>query len=184
MYWYTWLSKTDLDKSLVYDYSLLFSRNELEEEDISHFNHEFLQSMGISIAKHRLEILKLSKKYKPVRQSQPSMTRLLTAFSRTKQCLARCIKALVHREYSSAIVVVHRPPPKKAEMLKRSRRSEATRKVVQQRPPQMIMAGPKKAEILSSRGVSPLVFEEGFGSGLRSVESIRWDSMFQGLKPT
>ncbi|KAJ3704683.1 hypothetical protein LUZ61_008388 [Rhynchospora tenuis] len=178
MDWYSWFSKTNLDKSLVYDYALLFSRNELEEDDILHFNHEFLQSMGISIAKHRLEILKLSKRYKPFRQSQPAMTRLITALYHTKQCLVRCIKALVHREHSSAIVVVPRPPPKKSEMLKRRRKSEGTHKVMHERPTKMIMAGPG----LSSRGTSPLVlFEDRFGSGLGSVESIRWDSMFQGF---
>ncbi|KAJ4761287.1 Sterile alpha motif (SAM) domain-containing protein [Rhynchospora pubera] len=181
MDWYTWLSKTNLDKSLVYDYSLLFSRNELEEEDILHFNHEFLQSMGISVAKHRLEILKLSKRYKSFRQSQPAMTRLLTALYHTKQCLVRCIKALVHREHSSAIVIAPRSPPKKSEMLKRSRKSEGIHKVVHERLAKMIMAGPG----LSSHGTSPLVlFEDRFGSGLGSVESIRWDSMFRGLKPT
>lgn len=183
MEWYTWLSKTNLDKSLVYDYSLLFSRNELEEEDVSHLNHEFLQSMGISIAKHRLEILKLSRKHKLVRPSQLAMTRLLSAFHRTKQYLVHYINALVHREYSSAIVVVEKPQlnSKKAEMLKRSRRrSEAKHKVAQERPPQMIMAAPG----LSSRGTSPLVFGDGYGNGLGSVESIRWDNMFQGLKPT
>ncbi|CAN0919574.1 hypothetical protein LINGRAHAP2_LOCUS31536 [Linum grandiflorum] len=64
MDWFSWLSKSGLDPSLVYEYGLSLSNNELEEEDISYFNHEFLQSMGISIAKHRLEILKLSKKAK------------------------------------------------------------------------------------------------------------------------
>jgi SAM domain (Sterile alpha motif) len=180
MDWYTWLSNTNLDKFLVYDYSLLFSRNELEEEDISHFDHEFLQSMGISIAKHRLEILKLSKRHRPVRLSQSALPRLFTAFHKTRQCLVRCLKALVHREYSTAIVVVERPPPKKTEMFKRSKRSETTRKVAQERPPQLIMAPPG----LSLRGTSPLIFEDRFGVGLGSVESIKWDKMFQGLKPT
>ncbi|KAK8296521.1 hypothetical protein V6Z11_D05G127600 [Gossypium hirsutum] len=64
MDWFSWLSKTGLEPSLVYEYGLSFSHNELEEEDIVYLDHEFLQSMGISIAKHRLEILKLAGKTK------------------------------------------------------------------------------------------------------------------------
>ncbi|GMP34592.1 hypothetical protein CsSME_00007398 [Camellia sinensis var. sinensis] len=48
MDWFSWLSKTGLEPSLVYEYGLSFSHNELEEDDIAYFNHEFLQSMGIS----------------------------------------------------------------------------------------------------------------------------------------
>ncbi|KAK9073489.1 hypothetical protein SSX86_007813 [Deinandra increscens subsp. villosa] len=47
--WFSWLSKTCLEESLVYEYGMVFSRNELEEDDITYFNHEFLQSMGISV---------------------------------------------------------------------------------------------------------------------------------------
>ena len=43
MDWFSWLSKTSLD-----EYGLAFAHNELEEEDIVYFNHEFLQSMAIS----------------------------------------------------------------------------------------------------------------------------------------
>ncbi|GMP36752.1 hypothetical protein CsSME_00008770 [Camellia sinensis var. sinensis] len=62
MDWFSWLSKSGLNRSLTYEYGLIFTRNELEEEDLKSFNHEFLQSMGISVAKHRLEILKLARK--------------------------------------------------------------------------------------------------------------------------
>ncbi|GLJ26307.1 hypothetical protein SUGI_0505910 [Cryptomeria japonica] len=62
MDWFAWLSQTDLEPSLVYEYGLLFAQNEVEEEDMNFFNHDFLQSMGIGVAKHRLEILKLAKR--------------------------------------------------------------------------------------------------------------------------
>lgn len=62
MDWYSWLSKTGMEPTLIYAYSLTLSHNELEEDDKAHFNHEFLQSMGISIAKHRLHILKHARK--------------------------------------------------------------------------------------------------------------------------
>ncbi|KAF3453048.1 hypothetical protein FNV43_RR03481 [Rhamnella rubrinervis] len=80
MDWFSWLSKTSLDTSLVYEYGVVFARNELQFKDISYFNHEFLQSMGISVAKHRLEILKLAKKERP-----KSLSRLVLAISRTRQ---------------------------------------------------------------------------------------------------
>ncbi|CAN0838608.1 hypothetical protein LINGRAHAP2_LOCUS2245 [Linum grandiflorum] len=62
MDWFSWLSKSTLDPSLVCEYSLTFQHNELQFDDLTYFNHEFLQSMGISVAKHRLEILKLASK--------------------------------------------------------------------------------------------------------------------------
>ncbi|KAL8457008.1 hypothetical protein ACS0TY_035010 [Phlomoides rotata] len=63
MDWLSWLSKTGLEASLVYEYGQTFAENELEQDDLPYFNHEFLQSMGISIAKHRIEILKLARKH-------------------------------------------------------------------------------------------------------------------------
>ncbi|KAK4257467.1 hypothetical protein QN277_007050 [Acacia crassicarpa] len=62
MDWFTWLSRANLHPSLTYDYGVTFTRNELEPGDAAFFDHEFLQSMGITVAKHRLEILKLAKK--------------------------------------------------------------------------------------------------------------------------
>ncbi|KAG4145893.1 hypothetical protein ERO13_D05G122750v2 [Gossypium hirsutum] len=87
MDWFSWLSKTGLEPSLVYEYGLSFSHNELEEEDIVYLDHEFLQSMGISIAKHRLEILKLAGKTKGNQTSgwRPVVRRLMSAIKRTKR---------------------------------------------------------------------------------------------------
>ncbi|EPS62301.1 hypothetical protein M569_12490, partial [Genlisea aurea] len=50
MDWFSWL-----DPSPVYEYAVSFSENELSREDLLHLDHEILQSMGISVAKHRLE---------------------------------------------------------------------------------------------------------------------------------
>lgn len=116
MDWFSWLLKTGLEPSLVYEYGLAFAHNELEEEDIIYFDHEFLQSMGISIAKHRLEILKLASREKggggsgkqKLRLMRP-ISRLLVVAKRTKQRLATYIHTLAHKEDSkSALVVV--PP--------------------------------------------------------------------------
>ncbi|KAI3754394.1 hypothetical protein L1987_54177 [Smallanthus sonchifolius] len=62
MDWYSWLSQTNLDPYLVYEYGRAFTHNELQRSDTIYFTHEFLQSMGVSVAKHRLEILKLERK--------------------------------------------------------------------------------------------------------------------------
>ncbi|RYR40922.1 hypothetical protein Ahy_A09g046668 [Arachis hypogaea] len=122
MDWFSWLSKAGLDPSLVYEYGLLFSHNELEEEDIKYFNHEFLQSMGISIAKHRLEILKLvhrnkaataatAKKYKT--NNYPTIlhvSRIMHAFKKTRRCLSSYLKTMIGCEDSTlAVVPIPRP---------------------------------------------------------------------------
>lgn len=93
MDWFSWLSKTSLDTSLVYEYGVVFARNELQLEDISYFNHEFLQSMGISVAKHRLEILKLAKKEQP-----KSLSRLILAISKTGKRLSKYFSKLVFHD--------------------------------------------------------------------------------------
>ncbi|KAK6120491.1 hypothetical protein DH2020_045749 [Rehmannia glutinosa] len=104
MDWFSWLSKTGLDPSLVYEYGLAFTQNELEEEDISYFNHEFLQSMGISIAKHRLEILKLARKQKPI--FPHPMSRILIAIKRTKRSFSKYLRAWIRREESAAALAL------------------------------------------------------------------------------
>ncbi|MED6123607.1 hypothetical protein PIB30_050740 [Stylosanthes scabra] len=121
MDWFSWLSKAGLDPSLVYEYGLIFSHNELEEEDIKYFNHEFLQSMGISIAKHRLEILKLAHRNYPVtatkkwRNNYPTMTirhvsRIMHAFKKTRRCLSSYLKTMIGCEDSAlAVVPISRP---------------------------------------------------------------------------
>ncbi|KAF7152713.1 hypothetical protein RHSIM_Rhsim01G0050700 [Rhododendron simsii] len=87
-YWFSWLSKTALDRPFVYEYALVFSRNELEEEDVPSFNHELLQSMGIFVAKHRLEILKLAQK--EVEKSRPRrISRLVLAINKAKRSITK-----------------------------------------------------------------------------------------------
>ncbi|XP_073013258.1 uncharacterized protein [Typha latifolia] len=196
MDWYSWLSKSSLDPALVYEYYLLFSQNELEEEDIPHFNHEFLQSMGISIAKHRLEILKLAKKEKNKSPPPAPMARLLAMIHRTKNCLARYVYTLVHRD-SSAIVVVPRRSydsgggggrRKGRSILKRSNRKPAVG--VQSRA--MITDGRGGAGVAAQRSyvlrTAGLIVchqeKKGKEKEEEEEEEIRWDSMFQGLKPT
>ncbi|KAK6915097.1 Sterile alpha motif domain [Dillenia turbinata] len=190
MDWFSWLAKTGLEPSLVYEYGLAFANNELEEDDIAYFNHEFLQSMGISIAKHRLEILKLARKEK--RGTPHHMSRLLNALKRTKRSLARYIRTWVHRD-DSAIVVVQRPNYSsrwRGSMLKRNK------KLMMVKQGRLLLTNGSPMLVSGSRigsFSSPLVYDvqkeekvDGADDGYwaNGVEEIRWDSMFQDLKPT
>ncbi|KAE7997283.1 hypothetical protein FH972_001930 [Carpinus fangiana] len=191
MDWFSWLSKTGLEPSLVYEYGLAFAHNELEEDDIVYFNHEFLQSMGISIAKHRLEILKLARKEKGA--SPRPMSRLLVAIRRTKRCLGKYIRTWIRREESSALMVVPRPgygSRWKGAMVKRNKRLMTTAAATAKQGRLLLTNGsPRRVESFSSPVVYDLRKEEKMESGddgywLTGVEEIRWDTLFQDLKPT
>ncbi|XP_073152191.1 uncharacterized protein [Henckelia pumila] len=82
MDWHSWLSKSSLEPTLVYEYALNFIRNELQEDDLAYFNHEFLQSIGINVAKHRLEIIKLA--LKELRGKPNGISRIILAMKNAK----------------------------------------------------------------------------------------------------
>ncbi|KAL6549643.1 hypothetical protein OROHE_008375 [Orobanche hederae] len=92
MDWYSWLSKTNLEPTIVCDYGLAFLRNELQKDDLTYFNHEFLQSIGISVARHRLEILKLARR--ELKGSIHGFSRLVSAVNRTRKLITRNISKL------------------------------------------------------------------------------------------
>ena len=177
MDWFSWLSKTTLDPSLVGEYASLFVQNELEESDITHFNHELLQSMGISIAKHRLLILKLARKHHH-RHHHRAISRFLLPLSHTKRSLARCVRALLHWEDRALVVVPAADPARScrySSMWKRTAvMSGKNRKLMMltDGSDHSLVASAKKAET-PKRSSSPV-----------AVEEIRWDAMFQDLKPT
>lgn len=181
MDWFSWLSKTGLDPSLVYEYSHTFTLNELEEEDIAFFDHEFLLYMGISIAKHRLEIMKLSKKESG--RGQHPMSRLLGAMKKTRRCITKYINAwLGHKE--SALMVL----PGKAHgmrwrgaKLKRNQSMMLLKREMLMLTDESVMATPPS--VVS--GPSPLSCDQVNGESRWStaVEEMRWASMFQDMKP-
>ncbi|KAL1809743.1 hypothetical protein ACET3Z_026733 [Daucus carota] len=194
MDWYSWLSKTGLEATLVYEYGLSFTQNELEEEDIEYFNHEFLQSMGISIAKHRLEILKLVKRERG--PSRPrSVVKILSAIKQTKKSLVKYIQTLVHRDESAIVLVTRRSYSSrwKSAMLKRSSKPKV---VAKQNRLLLTNGSPTRVNSFSSPMVYDLRSDEKMedededddddeGYYYRTgVEEIRWDTMFQNLKPT
>ncbi|CAL9155464.1 uncharacterized protein LOC135680299 [Musa acuminata AAA Group] len=176
MYLYSWLLQTNLDPDLVCEYSLLLASNELEEDDVAHFDHEFLQSMGISIAKHRLEMLKLAKRGKTKSSSRP-VSLLLVAVTKTKNCIARYFRSFINHD-ASPIVVVPRSSffdggGPKSDMLKRNKRMSRIKQgrvTLYMAPQAMAYKESKDRKEDSYRG--------------RSGEETRWESMFQDLKPT
>lgn len=102
MDWCSWLSKTRLEPSLVYEYGLTFAHNELVQDDIAYSNDEFLQSMGISVAKHRLEILKLAKKdQKKSTSTRNHMLWLIVAIKQEKKLVAKRLKIWTCRPHHS-----------------------------------------------------------------------------------
>ncbi|XP_052176749.1 uncharacterized protein LOC127791052 [Diospyros lotus] len=172
MDWFSWLSESRLHPCKVYQYGLALYNNELEEDDIAYFNHDFLQSIGVSIAKHRLEILKLAAAATPVRSParppRPSnISRLALAVRRARRCLSKCFLVLVPSHGSGS-------RRKGAALLK------------------------KKGRLLLPGGgfSGPLVVRRRCNDGdndddddktnsSNGVEELfRWDAMFQDLKPT
>ncbi|XP_057457254.1 uncharacterized protein LOC130748124 [Lotus japonicus] len=199
MDWFSWLSKTGLEPSLVYDYGLTFTHNELEHDDMFYFSHEFLQSMDISVAKHRLEILKLATKEKRSKRPRP-VTKLMGAIKRTKRSLANYVRSLIHREESALVVVPERPSSgfgtswKSAVMMKRNKKlvgAKQERLFLTNGSPAVVPAPPSLDGFSS-----PVVYhfqkdekvnededddDDGYWSA--AVEEIKWDTMFQDLKP-
>ncbi|CAN4088553.1 unnamed protein product [Withania somnifera] len=173
MDWFSWLSKTKLEPSLVYEYGLALAHNELEYEDVVYFNHEFLQSIGISIGKHRLEILKLAKKEKGAIPN--SMMRFLQVIKSTKRRFSNYIRNWGHSEELALALV---PSSRwKNSMLKRNTRVAAAK----QNPLSITNY------ISDSRMNSWMVNDDKMRDdywGSCPVEEIRWDTMFQNLKPT
>ncbi|RLN13459.1 hypothetical protein C2845_PM09G04570 [Panicum miliaceum] len=83
MDWYAWLCRAGLHPDVALEYALLFARNELGADDVRHLDHEVLASMGVAVAKHRIEILKLARRESSSRAAVTALpwraTRLLAA---------------------------------------------------------------------------------------------------------
>jgi hypothetical protein len=99
MDWYAWLCKAALDPDLALEYALLFARNELGAADIRHLDHEFLASMGVAVAKHRLEILKLARRETSAAAGK-AVAAAITALPRRA---TRLLAAAVHRSARSVL---------------------------------------------------------------------------------
>ncbi|XP_073057125.1 uncharacterized protein [Primulina eburnea] len=191
MDWFSWLSKTSLDPFLVYEYALAFAQNELEKEDIFYFNHDFLQSMGISIAKHRLEILKLATKEK---ESPPHLvSRLLIAIKQKKSKFSTNFQSWACRDVSAlAVMPSLRYKNAKAKKSKRliepNKISEAPLLITNGRCPTLLpssMMDKSLHNALQDIERDDEKLSEDYDDYWSCVvEDIKWDSMFQNLKPT
>jgi hypothetical protein len=199
MEWHSWLSRAGLAPSLTYEYGLLFAQNELEPGDAAHFDHDLLKSMGIAVAKHRLEILKLAKK-----QGGDGGSAAARLARGARRCLARCVRRLAggtrRRPGASSVTVVPRicigdDAVRVGAVQKRSAAKKMVLMITDGRAGGGGDGAPRGAARLStaSSQKAPLMCEddEAEDSGDDDQEErssqdgeIRWDSMFQNLKPT
>jgi hypothetical protein len=167
MDWHAWLSASRLDPALVYEYAMVLARNELEADDIAYFDHEFLHSMGVSVAKHRLEILKLAWRDRNRNQGgrpKPLSRRLLDR-------VARYVRSLAHREdsYSSTAMVLVPSQPQYGHRGKALRRAKSEPKG-SSTPARQAIGGRGAAAVHAIRDLDGEVV-------------VRWDSLFQDLRP-
>ncbi|XP_066350505.1 uncharacterized protein [Miscanthus floridulus] len=189
MDWHAWLSGARLEPVLVYKYALVFARNELEADDVAFLDHELLHSMGISVAKHRLEILKLAWRDRRSRaraRARPAaLARLLLGR------VARYVRSLVlcDEDGSTALVLV--PTQQlQADVVGRSpcggggvskhkhqRRGGKALRRAKSEP-----KGPAPRASIGGRAAAA-VHAVGDVEGGDGDEMVRWDRLFQDLKP-
>ncbi|KAE8803134.1 hypothetical protein D1007_21037 [Hordeum vulgare] len=205
MDWYAWLSKAGLTPAATYEYGLLFSENELEPGDAPDFDHDLLKSMGIAVAKHRLEILKLARKDAAAVASSHSSAAAQLA-RRAGRCIARCARRLGggRRYSSSSVTVVPRICNGAAgDVVVRAgavRRRSSVKKMVLMITDGGVasgggvrFSGSQKASLI----FQDCAYDDDNGAGEEGDEErcseggtaggeseIKWDSMFQDLKPT
>ncbi|PUZ49181.1 hypothetical protein GQ55_7G305600 [Panicum hallii var. hallii] len=179
MDWHAWLSGARLEPALVYEYALVFARNELEAGDVAFLDHELLHSMGISVAKHRLEILKLA--WRDRRARRRSLARRLLGR------VARCVRSLVRRGEggSTALVLVPsqqqpddgRSPGVGVLAARQQRRGKALRRAASE---------PKRSAPKAATGGRAAAAVHAVGdveNGGDGDEMVRWDRLFKDLKP-
>ncbi|KAG8043661.1 hypothetical protein GUJ93_ZPchr0458g22804 [Zizania palustris] len=184
MDWYAWLSAARLDPGVVYEYALVFARNELEADDLAYFDHEFLHCMGVSVAKHRLEILKLARRRR--RRASLLAPRLLAAVDRVARYV-RSLVVVVPREESSALVLVPSQQlqpdvdktPKRTKSMPKSKKIAAAAPKAPRSPLLAIGSGCRAAATVHA--VKDV--EKGSAGGVGDDEMVRWDRLFQDLKP-
>ncbi|CAN4088557.1 unnamed protein product [Withania somnifera] len=209
MDWFSWLSKTSLDPSLLYDYAIMFAHNGLDQDDIQYFNHEFLRSMGISIAKHRLEILKLATKEKG-RFSRNHIFWFVVAIRQAKQHFAKRLNTWTRRSDSSTLLPLRAYSSRwKASMLKRNKKLTAAKQ--ERSVMQSTNATTNQGRLMMLTNGSPNLMIDSCDTWISSssssstagfrddedmdrvdggnwptvaIEEIKWDAMFQDLKPT
>jgi hypothetical protein len=184
MDWHAWLSSARLEPALVHEYALVLARNELEAADAAYFDHEFLRCMGIAVAKHRLEILRLARPRCLRRSSSSasaSLSRILAAVDRA----ARYVRAIVRRrgESSSSAALVLVPTQVQPD-------SGAGWNSGYCKAPKRTRSKPRAAAAAVPRAGWPAsgCREAATVHAMRDAESgseetVKWDRLFQDLNP-
>ncbi|GJN01559.1 hypothetical protein PR202_ga18834 [Eleusine coracana subsp. coracana] len=196
MDWHAWLSAARLDPALVYEYAQVFARNELEADDVAYLDHDLLHSMGVSVAKHRLEILKLAWRH---RLRRPSLSLISSSSSssfpnknnkprRLLGRVARYVRALVRRDddssssSSTALVLVPSHLHHQQQQLHdedsvsntKRRRGKALRRARSE----------PKGSTTPARAAAVHAVSRDLDNGAGEEMMLRWDSLFhQDLKP-
>ncbi|KAM0918482.1 hypothetical protein ACQ4PT_009000 [Festuca glaucescens] len=109
MDWYEWLSRAGLSEGMAAEYAALFESNELDAADFRHLDHAFLATMGVAVAKHRLQILKLARKESSASAAITVLpwraTRMLAvAAQRSARSVAGCLRSATARRDRRAAV--------------------------------------------------------------------------------
>ncbi|PKA62447.1 hypothetical protein AXF42_Ash009333 [Apostasia shenzhenica] len=154
MDWRSWLSRSSLPPPLADEYGLLFSLNDLQEEDIEHLDHELLLSMGVSVAKRRLEILKLARKEK----RKKKMGAAAAATKKLREFVAAHIGMMTR--WSSSVMAATSGGWRENAVRRRRRR---------------------RTTVAAEQG--RLMITDG-GPAVHDSVGVRWDTMFKNLKPT
>ncbi|KAL6844052.1 hypothetical protein ACP4OV_025725 [Aristida adscensionis] len=189
MDWHSWLSAARLEPALVYEYALVFERNELEAGDVAYFDHEFLHSMGVSVAKHRLEILKLAWRDRGGGRGRAGAG-AAALYSRLLDRVARYVRALVRRdEGSTALVLVpsqqlhdHHQALDGGHPAVRRGGGKALRRAKSEPKGSTPSRATPTRQAIGGRGAAAVhaVRDAEGGDG---DDMVRWDRLFQDLKP-
>ncbi|KAL6898028.1 hypothetical protein ACP4OV_006624 [Aristida adscensionis] len=118
MDWYAWMCRAGLDPDVALDYALLFARNELAAADLRHLDHDFLATMGVAVAKHRLQIIKLARRDSSLAALPWRATRLLAAAAHRS---ARSVLRRLRRSSKSAPAPPRLPAPPQPQKLRHRR---------------------------------------------------------------
>ncbi|CAN6449943.1 unnamed protein product [Victoria cruziana] len=184
MDWFSWLSKTSLEPTLVYEYGLALAYNELEEEDIIFFTHDFLKSIGISVAKHRLEILKLARREHGKRPQL--LSRLLAAIKKTRRHFIEYFHSLLKNQPPTLALV---PDP-----ISKSGKARKNGKLTGVKPPTALVTSAGGINGLNAMNFDPatsLVLSKPMGDQTfcdptfqEPNSELGWALMFRDLKLT
>ncbi|KAF3782790.1 hypothetical protein EJ110_NYTH18187 [Nymphaea thermarum] len=183
MDWFSWLSMTSLDPTLVYEYGLALAYNELEEEDVIYFSHDFLKSIGISVAKHRLEILKLARREHGRRPQL--LSRLLAAIKKTKRHFIEYFHSFL-KSQPPTLALVPDPMSKSGKVRKKNRKLTGVKP-----PAALLIGGGNRLNAMDFDPATSLVLSKPMGDQGLTDPNLQdsnidpgWALMFRDLKLT